>query len=600
MKKLLIISLVFLLSLLALPPKVTAQNVNNFSIDKFDGKYQLSKDSQGVGQLTITESITAIFPDYDQNHGIERAIPMKYKNNSLKLKVDSVTKDNGQPWHYTTREQNKNLVLRIGDADRYVHGKQTYLIKYSVSNVITFYDNHDELFWDINGDGWLQTFQAVDATINIDQSVAANLLPEKKCYTGSFGSTEGNCLIKESSDTDGTEIYSTTTQPLSPKQTLSIQLGFKKGTFQPAPTNWLRLILTGILLSMPIVLPLIAGIIMFRRWRKSGKDPKGRGIIIPQYTPPAGVNPLVGDVILNEQMRPLAVSATIMDLSIRQYFKIYETEKKGFLIKKPEYEIELAKNPDDLSEEEKQVISMLFSKSQVGERINISQQKNKLYTGVKNLSKESENSAVKKGFYLVAPSKSKQTYLIAAWILFVAGFIFISMFGKFSPDIFSSLPVDVILGLGLFITATVILLFAKIMPKKTAEGIAAKEHLLGLKDYMKLAEADRIKTLQSPSGAEKKPAIDVNNKAQLVKLYEKLLPYAILFGIEKDWAKQIAPLYEQPPEWYSGNQAFSGAVFISAVSDLNSATINSFSAPSSSGSGGGAGGGGGGGGGGGW
>lgn len=231
--------------------------------------------------------------------------------------------------------------------------------------------------------------------------------------------------------------------------------------------------------------------------------------------------------------------------------------------------------------------------------MNVSKQKNRLYSQVKSLSKMAENSAVKKGYFVITPTKSKQSYASAGGILFVLVFVLGFIFARFTFDIFSGLSPFIFIGLGLLITAVVFMIFAKIMPKKTVQGVHAKEYLKGLEDYMKLAESDRIKTLQSPSGAEKL-SINTSDKQQLVKLYEKLLPYAVLFGIEKDWAEQIAPLYTQQPNWYSGSQAFNSAVFVSAVSNLNSATTSSFSAPSSSGSSGGAGGGGGGGGGGGW
>jgi uncharacterized membrane protein len=91
-----------------------------------------------------------------------------------------------------------------------------------------------------------------------------------------------------------------------------------------------------------------------------------------------------------------------------------------------------------------------------------------------------------------------------------------------------------------------------------------------------------------------------------VELFEKLLPYAIVMGVEKEWADQFKNIYSQPPEWYSGNITSFNAGYLagSLNSGFNSAVNASFSPPSNSGSsgfgGGFSGGGGGGGGGGGW
>jgi uncharacterized membrane protein len=137
------------------------------------------------------------------------------------------------------------------------------------------------------------------------------------------------------------------------------------------------------------------------------------------------------------------------------------------------------------------------------------------------------------------------------------------------------------------------------MPARTVQGVTLREYLLGLKLYMQMTEADRIKVMQSPRG-ELTEKIDTSDTARLVKLYEKLLPYAMLFGIEKDWAKEFAALYTETPEWYSGHSGFSAAYFAGSMASFGAASTASFTAPSSSGSGGSAGGGGGGGGGGGW
>jgi uncharacterized membrane protein len=114
--------------------------------------------------------------------------------------------------------------------------------------------------------------------------------------------------------------------------------------------------------------------------------------------------------------------------------------------------------------------------------------------------------------------------------------------------------------------------------------------------------------LQSPEGAEKiGQTIQGEDAAQLVKLYERVLPYAVLFGVEKEWTKQLGAYYEaagEQPDWYAGNGAFNAVIFASALSGFSSqsSTYSSSTSSSSGGSGGGgfSGGGGGGGGGGGW
>ncbi|MHA3723943.1 DUF2207 family protein [Leucobacter sp. HY1910] len=64
----------------------------------------------------------------------------------------------------------------------------------------------------------------------------------------------------------------------------------------------------------------------------------------------------------------------------------------------------------------------------------------------------------------------------------------------------------------------------------------ARRHLEGLREYIRLAEADRLRVLQSPQGAMRVPAQAGVDRLQL---HEQLLPYAVLFGFEKQWAEVL-------------------------------------------------------------
>jgi uncharacterized membrane protein len=107
--------------------------------------------------------------------------------------------------------------------------------------------------------------------------------------------------------------------------------------------------------------------------------------------------------------------------------------------------------------------------------------------------------------------------------------------------------------------------------------------------------------LQSPAGAER-VAVDVNDPRQKLDLYEKLLPYAVVFGQEKQWSAELAVLYTAVgaagPYWYYGTGAFDASSFSAGIGSLSSAAMSSSSTSGGSGGGGSAGGGGGGGGGG--
>lgn len=576
------------LSVAVLATPAQAQSTQDFSIQSFDADYYLSRDAQHISHLSVTEKIVAVFPSYDQNHGILRAIPQTYQKHNIGLKIDKVVDAGGNKLSYTSDTQNGNLVLKIGDANRYVHGLQEYDISYHMQNVTQKFNDHDELFWDVNGDQWQQPFGEVSARIHVPSSLAGALKTDKRCYTGAFGSTQADCTITTAKSGSDTIVTVATTRSLSVDETLSYVLGFTPNTFvaYQVPLSQIIWLIVGIVM-LGLVPPAFALWLLVRKWRQYGRDAKGRGIIVPQYTPPADLSVLESSEVLKQRFVASSISAQILDLAVRHYVKIYEVVEKKVLKDKTTYSVELIRSLNGLRSEEKAVVRMLFGDDpQVGAKVDLGDLSNKLYKKAADLGKTIDTQLANEGYFLRAPQKIFQMYLTYGIVLCVVGFIF--------PPY----------TLGLLLAGVVVLVAARLMPARTQKGVDTRDYLYGLRDYMKLAEAERIKVLQSPKG-ELTEKIDVNDTTKLVKLYERLLPYAMLFGIEREWAKQFADLYhDQQPDWYSGSGAFNAIYFAGALHSFSTTSNATFTPPSSSSSsgfsGGGAGGGGGGGGGGGW
>jgi uncharacterized membrane protein YgcG len=570
------------------PAQAHAQSTQAFTIKSFNADYYLSRDSQHISKMSVTEKIVAEFPAYDQNHGILRAIPLTYQNHDVGLKIDKVVDPGGTKLTYTTDTDNGNMVLKIGDANRYVHGLQEYDITYHMQNVTQKFKDHDELFWDVNGDQWQQPFGRVVANIHVPADLANNLKTDKRCYTGTNGSTVSDCTIITAKGDAGALITITTTRSLAVAETLTYVLGFTPDTFvaYQVPLSQVLWVAAGIIF-LGLLPPAFALWFVIRKWRQYGQDAKGRGTIVPQYLPPKDLSVLGSSEVLRQRFVAASISAQILDLAVRHYFKIYEVTEKKLLKDKTSYTVEMTKTTMGLKLEEKSVVAMLFGDSpNVGDKVDLSDLSSKLYKKAADLGKSLDTQMANDGYFVRAPQQVFQTYLAWGIALCVLGFIF--------PPF----------TLGILLAGAVVLVAARLMPARTQKGVDTRDYLYGLRDYMKLAEADRIKVLQSPKG-ELTEKIDVNDTAKLVKLYEKLLPYAMLFGIEREWAKQFADLYhDKQPDWYAGSSAFNAVYFAGALHNFSTTSNASFTPPSSSSSsgfsGGGAGGGGGGGGGGGW
>jgi uncharacterized membrane protein len=141
--------------------------------------------------------------------------------------------------------------------------------------------------------------------------------------------------------------------------------------------------------------------------------------------------------------------------------------------------------------------------------------------------------------------------------------------------------------------------FGVILRAYTVAGRKLADEIQGFKLFLSVTEKDRLAFHNPP---ERTP-----------ELFEKMLPYALVLGVEHEWAEQFAQVFARlevvdgvgySPAWYYGSLGhFTPTAFASEVGDSFSGVVSSASTPpgsSSGGSGGFSGGGGGGGGGGGW
>jgi uncharacterized membrane protein YgcG len=284
------------------------------------------------------------------------------------------------------------------------------------------------------------------------------------------------------------------------------------------------------------------------------------------------------------------LSAAFIELAVRGYIRINELSIKKLVGSRADYELEIIKDPSPLAQEQRDALSAFFGGSlAVGSRQTVSAQKNKLASKLSSIGKYLAADLTQKGYFASDPSKIRSRYIFIGSGLLIAGLV-LSFIG---------------VGLVLILPGLIVLGFSHFMPAHTPLGVTTRDYLLGLEVYIKMAEAERLRYLQSPQGAEKR-RIDPNDPKQQVKLFEDLLPYAMLFGQEKEWAKQFQSLYTEAPSWYNSTSGTFNAIYLAdALGGFSSANATAFSAPSSSsssgfGGGGFSGGGGGGGGGGGW
>ncbi len=578
---------VILLSAGSMPAQAaSAASTNNFHISNYDIQYELSRDSEGRSALKTTETITAEFRRANQNRGIERALPTKYDGHSTGLKIESVTDGTGTTLQYSENNNSGLMVLRIGDPNKYVMGTQTYKITYTQRDVTkSFTDTQrDEWYWDTNGTEWKVPIYRLNVAVTIDTALLKDREGEPACYQGRSGSTT-KCEITASGDGR----YEVSVRSLSAGQNVSVAFGFKQETFTPYVMSTVDRIFQIWLLSLVVTSALALGVFIYLSVQYNRRNNRTNELkIIPvEYIPPKNTSVMISSQFV--QPWGSAFTAQLIDLAVRHVVAIVETKEKTTW-QAAEYDIKILSDPNLLLAEEKEILSDMFGAlPKAGDRLALKSLRNNISYTKRTLDNDKKLSDLITGEYALRtkdPVQSKY-FRKAATVMLIAGILTIS-------------PL-------LVLFAGIVALYGYVLRPLTDKGLALKRYLMGLDRYIKAAEVERIKFLQGPDTAQKVgESVDPSNPGQLVKLYERVLPYAILFGREKEWSKRLGDLYnttQTSPDWYTGQTAFNAALFAGIVSNFSHSGSYSAGASSSSGgsSGGGySGGGGGGGGGGGW
>jgi uncharacterized membrane protein len=548
--------------------------LNDWYIKDFQSEIIVNKDSS----LSITEKITADCGNLPNKHGIFRTLPTFYQKTSSEkistpIELKSITDFSDKPINYSTTKStvNRTLTWKIGDADKTVSGINFYKITYLVKNTIRFDDpSFDELYWNLSGNFWQIPIDHFTATIKFPSEINQNNTA-LNIYSGAF--KEKNGLDISQNWVDGNTLQIETSDIIKPGSGITLSTTFPKNIITSFKFSFWELYGRFFWLLIPI----FAFWIIYRYWAKYGKDPKINSAIAPEFEIPDKLSSLdMGMLYSNLALKTRYLSASIINLAVKKYITIEEIPKKG-VFGSVDYKLTKLKEGDDkISESEKLLLDELFDSN---ESKLLSSLKNKFYSSIPMIQKKSKDFLVEKEYIDVRSGK----YQIALII-----FIFVAAFFSFILAFIG--PIYIV---SMILTIIIMIIFAILMSRRTEKGAMLEHRINGLKMYMEVAEKYRQK---------------FNEKENI---FEKFLPYAIMFGMTKKWIKQIEKIYgadyfnSYHPVWFYGAaiHSFNVDSLTSSIESLSSGMASTMSSsPSSSGSGGGgfSGGGGGGGGGGGW
>ena len=603
------------------------------------------------GSMLVEETIQVRAEGREINHGIFRDFPLVYRDASgfyhqVDFRILQVMRDgHDEPYH--TVERSNGIRIYMGDRNTILNpGIYRYTLVYETARQLGFFPDHDELYWNVTGNGWSFPIDRASAVVNLPQGVPGNAV-KLEAYTGPQGA-KGKAY-RAWMNTEGQAQF-VTTAPLPRYAGLTIVASWPKG-FVQEPTIWDRLLWWFSDNRSAVIagggLALLLGYFLFA-WFRVGRDPEA-GVIIPHYLPPDGLSPATLRFVRNMGYDNKAFSAAIVGLAAKGYFKIDEQRGK--------YTLERLDNATQpLTPSEAALNSELGKQPKFFELLQANhsaiQAARQVHEKALRREYEAENFRLNSKYLWFGVAILLVSYALGLLVLtntedkstglFMSFWLGMWTFGVYAltartlgvwRQVFRSpgkvlLAIGVtaftlpflageIFGLGMLIHAIGIvmavllvsgivlsLLFRHLLKAPTPAGRKLLDRIEGFRLYLSVAEANDLKMTYTPK-------LDK-------QMFESYLPYAMALDVEDAWShrfeQSLAASGETPssyvgPVWYSSYGAGRSLTGMgSAFSDsLNSSIIAAGTPPGSSsgssgggGGGGSSGGGGGGGGGGGW
>ncbi|MGA7625203.1 MAG: DUF2207 domain-containing protein [Candidatus Acidiferrales bacterium] len=522
----------FLGLLVALPAAARSLDFRHF-----DQQIQVEPD----GTIDVTESMEVDF--VGSWHGIYRTTPIEYTNPeglnyTLFLEDINATDGEGQKLKVEQNRQGRYLKLKIyvpaaEDATR------TILLHYRVLDAIRFFEDHDELYWNVTGNEWDDPIDRVTARIEVPEGVTGL---RAIAYTGIINSRAQDAEVTISSNV--VEIRSM--RRLGYHEGLTAVVGFDKGFVHPptASTQFMRFLKS----NLPLIIPMIAFLVMFWLWWTRGRDPARLAVSV-QYEPPDKLTPGECGTLVDNEAAMRDITATLVDLAVKGYLTIEQKDQSHLLglTHSKEYIFHLKKPPAEWASarsHEQEMLSALFDDG-ANPDVNLSDLQNHFYTHLPAIRERIFNALMSDGYYLHRPDTVKQGYMgagIVIGVLLSVGSTFFSNVTGIASTTW------VIAGVA---TALVIAIFGWFMSARTVTGERALEKVLGFEEFLGRVEKDQIERLQ-----------------RTPELFEKYLPYAMALRVEKKWVQAFSGIAMQPPQWYQGSYGAGFQPYL-LMADLN-------------------------------
>ncbi|MBI3317624.1 MAG: DUF2207 domain-containing protein [Candidatus Omnitrophica bacterium] len=491
-----------------------------WQIDRFETEISIQADSGFI----VREKIEADFKR-EERHGIYREIPLVTQDRrgvkrSIRLTFLEAADERGERWGVKVTRQGVTQRIRLGDPDRTFSGRKVFQLTYQVERALQAFPDHDELYWNVTGNQWAVPMGSVSAKVRIPQATDSGKL-QAAAYTGTHGSAASDVQIVTQ---NGDSLLYAVTRPLRPFEGLTIVAGFPPGIVSmPGRARRIGWFFQD---NRIFALPLLTLLLMGWLWRRIGRD-FPIGSVAVSYEPPEGLTPAEVGCLIDDQADLRDITASIVDLARRGYLSIEQLGDNDYLFNRAGKSS--FKEAPELKTHEKILLDGIFGG---GESASLSQLENEFYVHLPKIREALYRELTEEKYWWNRPDMMRNIWWAAAGLLLAVGLVW---------GLLAGWEEDWGFVLAILSAAGIIAAFAPLMPRKSWRGARAKERILGLEEFLRRTDEDRLRRESNPAA-----------------LFERLLPFAMALGVANQWARAFEGIYRIEPSWY---QSYDGNIF---------------------------------------
>ena len=436
---------------------------------------------------------------------------------------------------------------------------RTFEIRYTVQGVVRRYDEGDELWWMAVHDDHEYTIRSSRVTLQLPDGVTIN---QRDGGDGFVAETDG-APAQITVSPDRRTMTTVASEPLAAGEFLAVGVKFTPGVVGGDKPDWQAAYdrkenwktgwkpVADLSLGLVGLLVLIGGPLgLYLLWHNRGRDPHVGLVADYLPEPPEDVPPGVAGTLVDERVDMQDVVATLVDLARRGYLTMTEEAEKGFagLTFERDFVFERTdKSWDGLRDYEVTLLRKLFGRSRSKR---LSDLKEKFYTALPKIREGLYDAVVDAGYFRASPNKTRQRYTLIGIALMVLSLAVGVCLIVFLVEWVSTIWCPAI---GLLVSAVALIIVGQAMPIKTRQGAESSTRWKAFKRY--LQEIERYTDLETAT-----------------ELFERYLPYAIAFNLERSWVKKFARVETTPipgwyyPYWMAGHSRHRGGGYRSAGS----------------------------------